>query len=128
MPPAPSPRTERGQILALFALSATVLVLAVGLVIDGGNALYERRASQNASDFAALAGARIIAEWIGGDTTNGTDANVKAAITTTAAANGADPITFGAPNGPSTSRPTAASRATSARALPGLRRRPTRSG
>ena len=97
---APSPRTERGQILALFALSATVLVLAIGLVIDGGNALNERRMSQNTSDFAALAGARIIAQWIGGDATNGTDANVKAAITTTATANGADPITFGAPNGP----------------------------
>ena len=100
MPPAPSSRTERGQILALFALGATVLVLAIGLVIDGGNALNERRVSQNTSDFAALAGARIVAQWIGKDTVNGTDANVKAAINATATANGADPIVFGAPNGP----------------------------
>ena len=64
-----SPRTERGQILALFALSATVIILAIGLVIDGGNALNQRRVSQNTSDFAALAGARIIAQWIGGDAT-----------------------------------------------------------
>ena len=91
---------ERGQVLALFALSATVLILAVGLVIDGGNALSQRRDSQNTSDFAALAGARIVAEWIDSDTVNGTDANVKAAMITTATANGSDPITFGGPDGP----------------------------
>ncbi len=91
---------EHGQILALFAISATVLILLVGLVIDGGNALTQRRDSQNTSDFAALAGARIIAQWIDNDTVNGTDANVAAAMTTTATANGADPITFGAPDGP----------------------------
>lgn len=89
-----------GQILALFALSATVIILAVGLVIDGGNALLQRRASQNASDFAALAGARIVATWIDKDFTNGTDANVRLAIDTTVAANGGAPITYGAPNGP----------------------------
>src|SRR3954454_25285058 len=93
-------RAERGQILALFALSATLIILAVGLVIDGGNALNQRPSSQNTSDFAALAGARIIAQWIDKDTTNGTDANVKAAIGATATANGADPIAFGAPDGP----------------------------
>jgi hypothetical protein len=93
-------RAERGQVLALFALSATVIILAVALVVDGGNALSQRRDSQNTSDFAALAGARIVAEWIDSDTVNGTDANVKAAITTTATANGSDPITFGSPDGP----------------------------
>ena len=93
-------KRERGQILALFAISATVIILLVGLVIDGGNALSQRRVSQNTSDFAALAGARIVAQWIGNDTTNGTDANVKAAINTTVAANGGDAIVYGAPNGP----------------------------
>jgi hypothetical protein len=88
-------RRARGQILALFALGSTVVILATALVIDGGNALVERRASQNASDFAALAGARIVATWISGDAVNGTDANVRAAITSTLAANGADPVTFG---------------------------------
>jgi hypothetical protein len=85
---------QRGQILAIFALAATVIILGVGLVIDGGNALAKRRDSQNASDFAALAGARIIAQWIDGDTTNGTDANVKAAINNIVAANGSDPVVF----------------------------------
>ncbi|HJT96087.1 MAG TPA: pilus assembly protein TadG-related protein [Mycobacterium sp.] len=93
-------RRGEGQILALFALSLTVIVLAVALVIDGGNALMQRRSSQNTSDFAALAGARIIATWIDGDTTNGTDANVVASINATVAANKGVPVTYGAPNGP----------------------------
>ena len=54
-------RRDAGQVLALFALRSTVIVLAVALVLDGGNALVQRQESQNASDFAALAGARIIA-------------------------------------------------------------------
>ena len=73
-------RRANGQIIVLFALALTAIVLFVGLVIDGGNALAKRRDSQNASDFAALAGARIIAEQVSGDTTNGTDANVAGAI------------------------------------------------
>ena len=86
----------RGQILALFALSAGVILMLTGLVIDGGNALNQRRNSQNTSDFAALAGARIIAQWIDKDLVNGTDANVRAAIETTVRTNGSDPVTFGA--------------------------------
>jgi hypothetical protein len=95
-------RTERsrGQILALFAMSATVIVLAVGLVIDGGGALAQRRNSQNTSDFAAMAGARVIAQWIDKDLVNGKDANVKAAIQTSITASGADPIVFGAADSP----------------------------
>ena len=101
--PRTSSTTQRqqGQILALFALSTVVIVLAVSVVIDGGNALMQRRTSQNTSDFAALAGARIIATWIDGDTTNGTDANVVASINATVAANRGVPVTYGSPNGPS---------------------------
>src|SRR5450756_1467150 len=95
-----TPQRERGQMIALFALASTVIILAVGLVIDGGYALAQRRGSQNASDFAALAGARVVAEWVGGDTTNGNDANVQAAITNSITANAGKPITFGSPNGP----------------------------
>jgi len=91
---------EHGQLIVLFALVSTVLLLGVGLVIDGGYALAERRASQNASDFAALAGARVISEWVALDATNGTDANVTAAITNSLAANGAQPVAFGPPDGP----------------------------
>jgi Putative Flp pilus-assembly TadE/G-like len=93
-------RRPRGQILALFALSLVVIVLAVSLVIDGGNALLQRRSSQNGSDMAALAGARIIATWIDGDSVNGTDGNVVSAINATVAANGGSPVTYGSPAGP----------------------------
>jgi Flp pilus assembly protein TadG len=91
---------QRGQMVVLFALSATAIILAVGLVIDGGYALAQRRASQNASDFAALAGARVLSEFVAGDTNNGKDANVKLALVNTININNGIPITFGAPNGP----------------------------
>lgn len=91
---------QRGQMIVLMALTLTVSVLMVGLVIDGGTALAQRRAAQNASDFAALAGARIVAEGIGGDAVNGTDGNVVTAIRNAVKSNEGTPITFGAPNGP----------------------------
>jgi hypothetical protein len=91
---------ESGQMVTLFALVLPVVLLGVGLVIEGGNALSERRGAQNASDFGALAGARIVAVWIDGDTNNGTDANVRAAISNAVIANGGDSLTFGNPSGP----------------------------
>ena len=90
----------RGQLLVLFTLAISAILLLVGLVTDGGYALAQRRGSQNASDFAALAGARIVAMWVGGDTTNGTDANVQAAITNSIQANGGTAISFGSTIGP----------------------------
>lgn len=51
------------------------------------------------TDLAALAGART-AVRIGGDSTNGSDANVRAAIVNSIAVNEGIPVTFGAPNGP----------------------------
>jgi Putative Flp pilus-assembly TadE/G-like len=91
---------QRGQMLVLFAGGLVAITLVVGLVIDGGYAFAQRRDAQNAADFAAMAGARVVAEWVTGDTTNGTDLNVKAAITTAIAANGATALTFGAAGSP----------------------------
>jgi Flp pilus assembly protein TadG len=48
---------ERGQALVVFVLALTGIIAAVGLVLDGGDAFAQRRAEQNASDLAALAGA-----------------------------------------------------------------------
>jgi len=87
-------------MIVLFALSLTVIVLIVGVVIDGGYGLVQRRASQNAADFAALAGARIVAEWISGDTVDGTDSNVVAAIGNSIAVNGGAALTFGSVGAP----------------------------
>lgn len=92
--------SARGQFLVLFALASTAIILFSGLAIDGGYAFSQRRGSQNASDFASLAGARVIAQWVDGDTANGKDATVQAAIVNSIAANGGTPITFGSPNGP----------------------------
>ena len=86
-------------MIVLFAGALTAIILIVGLVIDGGNAFAQRRGVQNSSDFGALAGARIVAEWVGGDTNNGTDANVRLAIQNALTANNAS-TTFGSPNGP----------------------------
>lgn len=90
----------RGQMIVLAALVLSFVVFSVGLVIDGGNGLAQRRASQNASDFAAMGGARVVAQLVTGDAANGTDANVQAAIVNEIAMNGGQPLTFGAPNGP----------------------------
>ncbi len=96
----PRARTgQHGQMIALFAISLTVIILIVGLAVDGGYAFMQRRASQNASDFGALAGARVVSFTVAGDTTNGTDANVVTAITAAVTANSGT-VTFGAPNGP----------------------------
>lgn len=93
-------RRPQGQILILFAIALTAILLMVGVVIDGGYGLVQSRAAQNASDFAALAGARVVAEKWAGDTVNGTDVNVKDAIVKSLQVNGAAAPTFGSPNGP----------------------------
>jgi hypothetical protein len=96
----PQTRTLKGQIIVVFAITLTAVLLGVGLVIDGGYALEQYRAAQNASDFAALAGARVVALSIAGDTVNGTDAKAQAAITASLLENGAEAPSFGAPDGP----------------------------
>ena len=93
-------RSSTGQTLVLFALSLVVMLTAVGLVVDGGFALSQRRIAQNAADFAAVAGTRILSEALLGDTANGNDLNVKGAIDSVVAANHAQPVAYGAPNGP----------------------------
>lgn len=50
-------RSARGQIVILFAVALVAIVTMVGLVLDGGSAFAQRRAEQNASDLAAIAGA-----------------------------------------------------------------------
>jgi hypothetical protein len=77
-----SDRTQRrGQILPLFALALTALVLGAAVVVDGGYGLAQRRETQNAADFAAMAGTRIVGEKLTGHPPGaGTAANVHAAI------------------------------------------------
>jgi hypothetical protein len=82
--------SEHGQALALFALALTAIVLAAAVVVDGGYAYAQRRQAQNAADFAAMAGTRIIGEALTGVPAGaGTAANVDNAIDAALAANDA---------------------------------------
>ncbi len=85
--PRTSSTLERGQILVVFVISLFVLLLAAGLVIDAGYAFSQRRDAQNAADFAAIAGTRIVGEELTGNTANGTAQNVYQAVQSTLAAN-----------------------------------------
>lgn len=80
---------HRGQMLVLFSLSLVAIVLLVGLVVDVGYALSQRRTAQDAADFASIAGTKVVGQKLTGDAADGTDANVVAAIESTLAANGA---------------------------------------
>jgi len=56
-------RSGEGQILAIFAGGAILLVLITGLVIDGGNVFLQRRDSQNSADISAMAGTKRLADY-----------------------------------------------------------------
>src|SRR4051794_18123241 len=90
---------QRGQMMPLFALSFTVLLLFAGLAVDATYALSQRRTAQNAADFAALAGTRIVAKQMSGDA-SGTDANVVSAINAALSANRAQAVTYGGAKSP----------------------------
>ena len=60
---AGSRRGTEGQILALFAGGAILLILITGLVIDGGNVFLQRRDSQNSADIGAMAGTKRLADY-----------------------------------------------------------------
>jgi hypothetical protein len=86
----PFVRSERGQTLTLFALMLVVLLLGAGLVVDVGYALSQQRTAQNAADFSAMAGTRILGEFYTGKPAGvGTDTNVADAVNSVLSANGA---------------------------------------
>jgi len=83
-----SPRRERGQILALFALALIVIIGMVGLVLDGGSAFAQRRVEQNAADLAAVAGANAYLNCGASCTVAQRTAAAQAAAIATATRNG----------------------------------------
>ena len=52
---------SRGQVIAIVALAMVALLAGTGFVVDGGIAMSEQRATQNAADAAARAGALVLA-------------------------------------------------------------------
>lgn len=87
---APRPKRERGQILVLFAGGVTLLVMLMGLVIDGGTAFANRRDAQNDADLASMAGAKIVKDYYVSNPAL-TSSDVYAAIDARMTANGCDP-------------------------------------
>src|SRR3954469_5375230 len=79
-------RRESGQTLPLVALMMPVTRGGAGMVVDGANAMAQQRGTQNAADAAALAGAVVIAEKMGGE--SHTDSDVMTAVTSAFTRNG----------------------------------------
>jgi hypothetical protein len=83
-------QSQQGQALTLFALALTAIVLGAAVVVDGGYAFAQRRQAQNAVDFAAMAGTRIVGQALTGNPPgSGTAANVENAILAALTANDA---------------------------------------
>jgi hypothetical protein len=61
---------EHGQILILFALALTAMLIALALLFDGARALVLKRELQNAADSAALAAANLIQGSLTGCSSN----------------------------------------------------------
>ncbi len=87
--------SSTGQLVVIFALSLVAMILAVGLVIDGGNAWSQRRNAQNIADFAALAGTKILAANLASPGTQ-TNASVKSAVESSLSSNGLTAAILGA--------------------------------
>lgn len=79
-------RSDRGQVLALFAISLVAIVGMTGLVIDGGMTYVQRRDQQNTTDAAAMAGAYA---YVNGGTVSDAANAAAAANGVTAGADGA---------------------------------------
>src|SRR5687767_9398378 len=52
----------RGQVILMFALFLTVIVGVLGLAVDVGFAVSQRRSMQNAADAGALAGTHVVSK------------------------------------------------------------------
>lgn len=81
-------QSQRGQALAVMVIGLSVIVLAAGMVLDGGNAMSQQRAVQNATDAAVLAGVTVMVENMGGAAR--TDADVADAVAEGFRDNGAE--------------------------------------
>ena len=77
---------EAGQILAIGAFVIIALIAMAGLLVEGGNAFAQQRATQNGTDAAANAGAVVLAERLGGATRS--DLDVFNAVDAISASNG----------------------------------------
>lgn len=82
------PRGERGQALAVLAISGVALMAMVALIVDGGNAFSQQRIAQNAADASSEAGAVVLMQRLVGVVPAKTGTDVDTAVQASAAANG----------------------------------------
>lgn len=84
------PRRERGQIIVIMVGGIIAMFAMVGLIVDGGNAFANQRATQNGTDSAALAGATMLAQNLSptGWSPVKSDADVNVAVGAAVTANG----------------------------------------
>jgi len=82
---APPRRPDAGQALVVMVLAMVAMLAMTALVIDGGNAFVQQRATQNGADAAAEAGAVVLAENLAGGSHS--DQEVLAAVTASATRN-----------------------------------------
>ncbi len=83
-------RDERGAVIMLITLAVTVLFSMAAIVVDLGHAYVTARQMQNASDAAAMAGARTLDRMhLAGASATSTAANVDATVRRIAGRNGA---------------------------------------
>ena len=79
-------RRQRGQAIVIMTFALSAMLAATAMVVDGGNAMNEQRNTQNAADAAALAGALVIVEKLGG--ASRMDADVHSAMEEAVEGNG----------------------------------------
>jgi Flp pilus assembly protein TadG len=77
-----------GQIIVIAAGALVLIVVMVGLVIDGGTLYAQQRVAQNGADAVSTAGTLVIAENLGSATDIRTQHDVYVAINSIAAKNG----------------------------------------
>ena len=80
-------KQDRGQVLVMFAITATAMLAMIGLLYSFGVVLGQRRALQSAADAASLAGSWQVVQELSSD--NRSDTNVLGAVSTYAQRNGA---------------------------------------
>ncbi len=89
--PARGARREHGQVLVLVVLGMVGMLAMAAIVVDGGNAWAQQRATQNGADSAAEAGAVVLVQQMSGSNPTWTNAQWDSAVNTavSAAASGA---------------------------------------
>jgi Flp pilus assembly protein TadG len=83
-------RRDGGQIIVIMVGGIIAMFAMVGLIVDGGNAFANQRATQNGTDAGALAGATVLAQNLSENGWAGvrSDGDVAVAVGSAVAANG----------------------------------------